>query len=497
MRQLSLSKTIGIVSALFAATALASSAQIFKTVASFDGANGATAYAGLVQATDGNFWGTTYNGGTNNSDCAPSGCGTAFKITPRGKLIKLYSFCSHTNCTDGSQPYAGLVQAIHGNFYGTTQQGGNNACSGGCGTVFRVTRWGKLTTLHSFDGTDGYSPNAGLLQATDGSFYGTTTQRGATTSGTVFKITPSGKLTTLYYFCSKTNCTDGADPWGGLVQGTDGNFYGTTAEGGTHICKTRGQEKIGCGTVFKITAQGKLTTLHNFCSQTNCADGYDALAGLVQAADGNFYGTAAEGGANTSGTIFEITAGGKLTTLYSFCSQTNCTDGATPYAGLVQATDGNFYGTTRFGGANNGGAVFKITPSGKQTTLHSFCSQANCADGEFPQAGPVQATDGKFYGTTSEGGANMSGTVFSLSVGLGPFVETRPTSGEVGNTVIILGTNLTGATSVTFDGTPAEFKVISGSEVTTKVPNDATTGKVKVKTLGGTLASNVVFRVTK
>ncbi|MGB6675309.1 MAG: choice-of-anchor tandem repeat GloVer-containing protein, partial [Terriglobales bacterium] len=208
-------------------------------------------------------------------------------------------------------------------------------------------------------------------------------------------------------------------------------------------------------------------------------------------------GTTAEGGTNTSGTVFKITPKGKLATLYSFCSQTNCTDGATPYAGLVRATDGNLYGTTRFGGANNSGAVFKINPEGKLTTLYSFCSQTNCADGEFPQAAPVQATNGKFYGTTSGGGANMSGTVFSLSVGLGPFVETCPTSGEVGTTVIILGTNLTGATSVSFDGTPAEFKVMSSSEVTAEVPNGATTGKVKVKMPGGTLASNLVFRMTK
>ena len=230
MRQLGLSKTIGIVFALCAAMAIiVSSAQTFKTLASFDGANGATPYAGLVQATDGNFWGTTYNGGTNSTDCA-SGCGTAFKITPKGKLIRLYSFCSQINCIDGSQLYAGLLQATNGNFYGTTQQGGNNACSGGCGTVFRVTRGGMLTTLHSFDGTDGYSPNAGLLQATDGNFYGTTTQRGAITSGTVFKITPKGMLTTLYNFCSKTNCTDGADPGEGLVKAPTETSTGPLAE---------------------------------------------------------------------------------------------------------------------------------------------------------------------------------------------------------------------------------------------------------------------------
>jgi uncharacterized repeat protein (TIGR03803 family) len=319
MRQLGLSKTIGIVSALWAAMAIVSPAQTFKTLASFDGTNGATPYSGLVQATDGSLWGTTFNGGTS-SNCA-SGCGTVFKITPNGKLITLYSFCSKTNCTDGSQPYAGLVQATDGNFYGTTQQGGNNACSGGCGTVFRLTREGKLTTLHSFDGTDG-----------------------------------------------------------------------------------------------------------------------------------------------------------------EYCA-----------AGLVQANDGNFYGTVEQGGANGDGTVFKITLSGKLTTLHNF----DGADGSETFAGLVQATDGDLYGAPEEGGANGDGTIFRLSVGLGPFVETQPTSGTVGAAVKILGTNLTGATSVTFDGTAAVFKVVSKSLITTSVPAGATTGKVEVKTPRGPLKSNVVFRVTK
>jgi len=200
------------------------------------------------------------------------------------------------------------------------------------------------------------------------------------------------------------------------------------------------------------------------------------------------------GGANNQGTVFKITLSGALTTLYSFCSQTGCTDGSNANA-LVQATDGDFYGTTYSGGANNQGTIFKITPSGALTTLYSFCSQTGCTDGQNPVAGLVQATNGKFYGTTPIGGTLGEGTVFSLSVGLGPFVETRPTSGMVGEVVKILGTDLTNATSVSFNGAGAVFEVVSSSEITATVPTGATTGRVQVITPRGTLTSNVPFRV--
>jgi uncharacterized repeat protein (TIGR03803 family) len=194
-----------------------------------------------------------------------------------------------------------------------------------------------------------------------------------------------------------------------------------------------------------------------------------------------------------NGRVFKMTPSGTLTTLYGF------PEPAGPSA-LVQATDGNFYGTTAGGGANENGTVFQITPSGMLTTLYSFCPQSGCADGSGPEAGLVQGTDGNFYGTAS-GGGNCGepvldcGTVFSLSTGLGPFVETLPSSGKVGNAVTILGTNLTGATSVTFKGTAAVFTVVSSSEITTTVPAGATSGIVRVVTPGGTLSSNVPFRV--
>jgi uncharacterized repeat protein (TIGR03803 family) len=377
-----------------------------------------------------------------------------------------------------------LVQASNGNFYGTTYEGGAH----GSGTVFEITVSGTLTTVYNFCPlggfcTDGSSPHTGLIQAADGHLYGTTYSGGGqNNSGTVFKITPSGTLTTLYSFCAASACADGAAPYSGLVLASNGYFYGITAHGGN---------REGAGTVFKITPSGTLTTLYNFCSLSACADGNEPLGALVQASNGAFYGTTYEGGANNYGTVFKITPSGSLTTLHSF----DLTDGANPYSGLVQATDGNLYGTTNTSSTGYG-TLFKITPTGTLTTLYNFCSLSDCPDGSNPYGGLAQDTNGKLYGTTSAGGIDREGTVFSLSVGLHPFVETQPASGTVGAAVKILGTNLTGATSVTFNGTASTFTVVSSSEITTTVPTGATTGKVKVVTSGRTLSSNVNFRVT-
>ena len=218
--------------------------------------------------------------------------------------------------------------------------------------------------MYLFSYTDGAYPEAGLVQASDGNFYGTTEGGGTGTFGTVFKITSNGTLTTLYNFCVQYPCADGAAPPGVLVQSTDGNLYGTTIAGGTSSTCSG-----GCGTVFKITTSGALTTLHSFVG----SDGVSPFPGLVQASDGNFYGTTYEGGNTDYGTVFKITPSGTLTTLYTFCSQIGCTDGTQPYAGVIQATDGNFYGTTEYGGGvDNAGTVYELTPSGTLTTLHTF-----------------------------------------------------------------------------------------------------------------------------
>jgi uncharacterized repeat protein (TIGR03803 family) len=486
--------------ALFAATAMALPAQTFTTLHSFDGGDGENPQiAVLVQGIDGNLYGTMPSGG------AYSG-GTVFKITPSGTFTTIYNFCSQSGCSDGKYPLTGLVQTTNGDFYGETFYGGSksgaNCVEDGCGTVFKITPRGTLTTLYNFCSqsgcTDGENPMGTLVNATNGYFYGTTYAGGADGQGTVFKISPSGKLATLYSFCSQSGCMDGEWPEAGLVQATNGDFYGTTVAGGANSCIIGGTNS-GCGTIFKITPSGTLTTLHNFCSQSGCTDGSGPIAGLVQATNGNLYGMTNSGGAKGDGTVFKIAPSGGSTfkTLYSFCSQSGCTDGESTRGGLVQAANGDLYGTTLLGGANGGGTVFKISPSGKLTTLYSFCSQSGCADGDDPWAGLVQATNGDFYGTTSLGGTygTYYGTVFSQSVGLGSFVETRPTSGVAGRLVEILGTDLTGATTVTFNGTPAAFTVVSPTLITTTVPTGATTGTVQVVTPSGALMSNVPFRV--
>jgi len=377
-------------------TAVSSGPPVFTRLLNLNGTDGDSPY-GLVQAANGDLYGTTAFGGANNS--CPDGCGTVYKIALSGVLTTLHNF----DGTDGSISEVTLVQGTDGNFYGTTFAGGtkggctplNNVV--GCGTVFKITPSGTLTTLHSFDGTDGAYPDGALVEGTDGSFYGTTYYGGenlcygnADGCGTIFKVTPNGTFTMFHEF----DGTDGQNPNAGLVQDTDGNFYGTTAEGGGEGCESYG----GCGSVFKITPGGALTTLYSFDSQPGSSD--EPEGGLVQGNDGDFYGTTFYGGANNDGSVFKITPSGALTTLYSF----DFTDGSGPTATLILGTDGNFYGTTSMGGASDCtmyyyegcGTVFVISPSGALTTLHNF----DFGEGSDPYAALVQDTNGIFYGTT-------------------------------------------------------------------------------------------------
>jgi uncharacterized repeat protein (TIGR03803 family) len=376
-----------------------------------------------------------------------------------------------------------VVQAADGNFYGTANGGGTTDD----GIIFKMTPSGTLTTIHSMSQQAGHTSYGTLVQSSNGSFYGTTYYGGANDEGTVFSISPSGNFKALYSF--GTQSRDGGYPQASLVRASDGSFYGTASG------------YLGPGTVFKITPGGTLTTLYRFCSQPACTDG--SLPGpLVLASDGNFYGTTRYGGnKNDEGTVFKMTPAGALTTLYTFCSQPFCADGASATEGVIQATDGNLYGTTGAGGDSNYGNIFRITPAGELTTLYSFCSQSGCTDGAFP-FGLIQATDGNLYGSTFNGGLDDTcslglgcGTIFSLRLGLGRFVETGPTFGKVGTAVKILGTNLTGTTGVTFNGTSASFTVQSGTCIKTTVPAGATTGPVQVVTPSGTLTSNVNFQV--
>ena len=464
--------------------AVSAQAQTFTSLYSFCSNAGCTDGGGprgnLVQGTDGNIYGITETGGSG-------GAGTFFKITTAGTLTTLYNFCPSSPCTNGADPFGGVVLGTDGEFYGVTFDGGAYAD----GTVFKISSAGKFTLLHTFDGTDGQDAESALVQADNGNFYGTTFRGGTYGEGTVFEITASGSFRTLHSFCASSGCPDGSGP-NGLTLAANGNLYGTTYTGGESSCKTSETN----GTFFELTPTGTLTTLAVFCAPT----GYLPDSALVEAADGNFYGTTLAGGDGSKvvyGTVYEMTSSGSVTSLHSFCLETGCTDGKIPM-GVTMGTDGNLYGITSGGGANGGkGTVFEITPSGELTTLYTFTStNGNYTDGSSPDGPMLLHTNGSFYGSTGSGGKTASGTIFSLDTGLGPFVKTIPTSGATGKNVTILGTNLTGATAVSFDGTAATFKVVSPTEITTTVPTGAKSGTVTVTTsVGSKLSSNVAFRI--
>src|ERR1035441_7771361 len=358
-----------------------------------------------------------------------------------------------------------------------------------------------FTTLHSFDGTDGAAPYAGLVQATDGNLYGTTTYYGANDVGTVFKIPTSGTLTTLHSFDN----TDGASPYAGLVQANDGNLYGTAKAGGAN----------GYGTVFKITTSGTLTTLHSFDN----TDGTSPYAGLVQATDGNLYGTTYLGGANGYGTLFKITTSGTLTTLHSFCPLYGCPDGASLYAGLVQATNGDFYGTTTNGGSDFG-TVFSLSmglkafleiqsTSGKEGAKVGILGQGFSSSSVVKFGGTKATTivlSGTTYITATVPAGALTGSV-TVTTGSTTLTSTKtfkvlptitsftPSSGPVGTSVTITGTGLDQTTKVTFDGKPAPFTVIKATEGTADVPTGAVTGKIVVAPKGGSATSATSFTV--
>jgi uncharacterized repeat protein (TIGR03803 family) len=384
-------------------------AQVFTSLVNLNGANGATPmYMTLIEANDGNLYGTTIAGGANDY-------GVIFQMTLSGQLKIVYSFCDRAHCTDGRQPYGGVIQGTDGNLYGTTAFGGYRFHP--YGTVFKTTLSGHLTVLHMFCAggpvrghcTDGSLPLAAPVEGRNGQFYLTT--NGALvlnpSEPTAVRISKNKSFDILcahYNHCLTVGDMGGtASP---LIQAKSGIFYGTAGYGSQ-----------GNGTIFKIKS-GKVSVFHNFCSKANCADGLQPIGPLVVGNDGNFYGTtfgiSSESWATKHGTIFSITPNGKLTTLYVFCKQTNCVDGAAPASGLVQGTDGNFYGTTTIGGTNNDGTIFKITPQGVLTVLHSFSG----SDGSNPVGGLIEASNHVFYGSTSSGGSDNDGTIFSLDVGL-------------------------------------------------------------------------------
>jgi len=335
----------------------------------------------IVQSRDGSFYGSSEQGGTNNA-------GMIFRMTPAGDVTTLFSFGG----AFGYYPQAGLIEGADGNFYGTTYQDFNAAA----GTVFKMTPEGIFTNLHHFDCSlgEGIGPICRLTQTPDGDLYGTTYFGGAGScldngAGTVFKVTTNGLFSTVLSF----NGTNGNNPQAGLILGSDGALYGSTTGGG-------GPSGDGAGTIFRLTTNGVLTTLHTF---TGPADGGRPSGNLLLASDGNFYGTTESARTNTGfGSIFKMTPGGSLTTILDF----NGTNGSFPHGDLVQGRDGAIYGRT-IGGP---GTLFRLTINGDFTNILSFGS----AKGENPWAALVPGRDGNLYGTTFYGGSGDGGVVFRL-----------------------------------------------------------------------------------
>jgi uncharacterized repeat protein (TIGR03803 family) len=345
-----------------------------------DGANPASQ---LLLGGDGSLYGTTLEGGIAN-------CGVVFSISPGGSLTVLHFFSPEG--ADGAQPAAGLILGRDGNFYGTTRAGGVNDL----GTVFSMTPAGTVTVLHSFNGSDGSDPESALVQGADGNYYGTTSHGGTNDNGVVFSMTPGGALTILHTFTG----SDGRNSYASLIQGGDGMLYGTTEYGGAY----------DYGTVFSITPGGGLTVLHSFGASTS--DGRQPMAPLIQGADGRYYGTTMGGGSTNDGTVYSITSSGSLTIEHAF---SNSSEGAmNPLGPITQGPDGNFYGTTGYGGANSVGTLFTMTPTGAVTLLHQF---DYIDDGAHPAAGLILGPGGAFYGTTPDAGSNLNGTVFSVVPG--------------------------------------------------------------------------------
>ena len=335
---------------------------------------------GILLATDGNFYGATADSHLG------SGRGTLFSLTPDGAITTLHTFAG----SDGLSPNNGLIQASDGNLYGTTSRGGD-----GLGVIYKMTTNGDLTTIYSFPGgVGGETPFSGLIEGSDGDFYGTTFSGGVNNGGMIFNVTPEGSFTAVHFF----DRSDGANPAAALIQGSDGNFYGTTSREG-------GFQQVG-GTVFQMTPDGSLTTLHAFDASQESPT---PMAQLVEGNDGVFWGTTF--GQFIRGRVFRITTDGALENIHTF----DVSEGNNPAASLLLASDGNFYGIMGPGGSTIAGAgiIFKVTPDGAFLILHRF----DGTDGAGPYFGAlVEGTDGNLYGVTGGGGASGNGTFFRFEL---------------------------------------------------------------------------------
>ncbi|MGH6839302.1 MAG: choice-of-anchor tandem repeat GloVer-containing protein [Methylocella sp.] len=408
----------------------ASAAPVETVLYSFTGgSDGDSPRAGLIADSSGNLYGATSSGGGGSSQ------GVVFKLLPGGTETVLHTFCNLPGCSDGSGPEAGLIADSSGNLYGTTFIGGTSLCFGqGCGVVFKLSPGGTETVLHAFTGfpSDGAFPELGLIADSSGNLYGTTLEGGGGSSGcyiapsslgcgVVFKLSPGGTETVLHSF---TGGSDGLFPTSTLIADSGGNLFGTAVGGGAS----------GNGVVFKLSPSGTETVLYSF---KGGSDGGAPEGGMIADSSGNLYGTTGVGGASVCidglgcGVVFKLTPGGTETVLHSFAGGS---DGSDPVGGLIADSSGNLFGTTGGGGGSGCGGsgcgtVFKLTPGGTETVLYSFTGGS---DGGLPRAGLIADSGGNLYGTTLNGGASDAGTVFKLTgTGFVPDVPFAALSGTL------------------------------------------------------------------
>jgi len=440
------------VMALAIVAAISLDAQTYKVIHNFpSGYENPNSEGSLAQTRGG------YIIGSSNTYVQGNPRGVVFRMTTGGQYVVLHQFTT----SEGYEPFGGLTVGKDGWFYGTTENGpGSNVH----GTVFRMNKYGNVTTLHVMTSADGGYSYTAPIQSVAGDFYGTAI------SGTIYRMSPSGSFQVIHDFGSAQG------NWPPLIQAMDPDFgfYGVTFAGGIN----------DQGTAFRIDSSGNFTTLFQFDS----THGANPPAALVQAADGNFYGVTDNGGANGMGVIFRMTPQGVVTVMHSFGGP----DGNYPRASMVAASDGNLYGTTEIGGTTNQGVLFRISPStGAYTVVHNFSGSSGWA----PDCGLMQHTNGLIYATTGRGGPADVGVLYSMDLGLPPFVEYLPVYGRPGATVQIYGQGFTNSTQVLFNGVPAASNTVYPTYLTAVVPPAATTGYITVVTPSGTLKSNKIFVV--
>jgi len=432
-------------------------AQTYTDMHDFNNSDGCCANypSTLVQGQDGNIYGATTSGGAN--------FGNIFKITPSGTFTNIYNF----DGTHGAGPQGGISLGFDGNLYGTTYVGG----SGNAGVIFKVTPSGTETDLYNFtNGTDGGYPRTPPVQAPDGNLYGVT---GNGTNQVLYKLTPAGVFSTIVTIPSQS--------YSPLIVGTDGNLYGMTLYGGTY----------NRGTAFQFSPKTKkLKIIHNFNASV---EGGLPYGPLMQGVDGKLYGSCSAFGSGSGGTLFQMTTGGSTVTIVNFNSS-NPINGATPFSGVVQGSDGFLYGVASVGGSNGLGVLFKVSTKGANfTVLHNF----GTADGDTPNATPLLHTNGKIYGLTYHGGSHtVYGVFYSFDNGLKPFTEQFVYySGKVGASVTLLGQGFSNATGVKFGTGAGSFVASTDAYMTATVDAGATTGKITVLEPGGNLVTPQTYKI--